>query len=153
MQEPIRLIFGEGRRRWGMRKALHAKAKAQPGFRFYVFCDKVHRADIVAQNNSWNSDKPADIEANFATWKISPNGVNWGVSDPLINDTFEKIMSVFDQAEQDRFLVEAHSRIVDQAYQLWVAHDINVHAANPNVRGFITKVSWIKDFTSIYIEE
>ena len=104
-------------------------------------------------NNSWSSDKPADIETNFATWKISPNGVNWGVSDPLVDDTFKKFMSVFDKGEQDRLLAEAHARIVDQAYQLWVVHDINVHAANANVKGFIPEISWSKDFTSIYIEE
>jgi peptide/nickel transport system substrate-binding protein len=104
-------------------------------------------------NNSWSSDKPADLEANFATWKISPKGVNWGVSDPMVDGIFKQFMATFDQKEQDRLLAEAHTRIVDQAYQLWVVHDIGVHAADQDVKGFVPEISWTKDFTSIYIAE
>ena len=103
-------------------------------------------------NNSWSTNKPADVEANFATWKISPKGVNWGVSDPVVDGILKEFMSTFDQKTQDRLLADAHTRIVDQAYQLWVVHDINVHVANPNVKGFVPEISWTKDFTSIYME-
>ena len=103
-------------------------------------------------NNSWTFSKPGDLEINFATWKIAPNGVNWGVSDPVVDDALKKVMATFDTKEQDRLMAEAHTRIVDQAYQLWVVHDIKTHAANSNVKGFVPEIHSMTTYTSIYIE-
>ena len=106
-------------------------------------------------NNSWGSSNAASgFETLFASWKIArgKGGVNWGVDDPVVDDLLKKVMVTFDTKAQDKILAKAHERIVDQAYWLWVAYDINVHAANPNVKGFVPEIAWSKDFTSIYIE-
>ena len=107
-------------------------------------------------NNSWGSANAASgFETLFASWKIArgKGGVNWGVDDSMVDDILKKVMVTFDAKEQDKLLAKAHERIVDQAYWLWVAYDINVHAADKKVKGFVPEISWSKDFTSIYIEE
>ena len=42
--------------------------------------------EIHGVNNSWETSNPATgMEALFASWKLSPKGVNWGVQDPEID--------------------------------------------------------------------
>ncbi len=104
-------------------------------------------------DNSWSNDKATDFETLFGTWKMAPNGINWGVSDAIVDGVLKQFMVTFDDKAQDLLLRKAHERIVDQAYMLFVAHDINVHAAKPSEKGFVPEISWSKDFTSINIEE
>ena len=52
-----------------LQMALHAKAKASPGYRFYVLCDKISREDILA--HAWaqccsNQGAPGTDGQDFA---------------------------------------------------------------------------------------
>ena len=46
-----------------LRKALHAKAKADPGIRFYLLYGKVYRADILS---AANCTQPHDLNTFFS---------------------------------------------------------------------------------------
>ncbi|MDP1964649.1 MAG: hypothetical protein Q8K93_20910, partial [Reyranella sp.] len=43
----------------------------------------------------------------------------------------------------------AKSRIVDQAYWVYIAHDLNPRAMSPKVKGFVQAQSWFQDLTTV----
>ena len=104
-------------------------------------------------NNSWGTMNPYTAFENlFASWKIAPNGINWGVKDAVVDELMKKVHVTFDLKEQNKVVSQVHTRVVDQAYMLWVVHDINVHAMAPNVTGFEPAISWHQDYTQIRVE-
>jgi peptide/nickel transport system substrate-binding protein len=109
--------------------------------------------EIHGVNNSWETSNPATgMEALFASWKLSPKGVNWGVQDPEIDALIQKILVTFDRKEQDELMRKAHQMVVDKAYWLYVVYDINVHALSPRVKGFKPAISWNLDYTQILVQ-
>jgi peptide/nickel transport system substrate-binding protein len=46
-----------------------------------------------------------------------------------------------------------HEHIVDNAYWLFVVHDLNPRAMSPDVKGFKQAKSWTQDLTQIYIQK
>ena len=109
--------------------------------------------EIHAVNNSWETSNPATgMEALFASWKLSPKGVNWGVQDPELDALIQKILVTFDRYEQDELMRKAHEMVVDKAYWVYVVYDINVHALSPRVKGFKPAISWNFDYTQISVQ-
>ncbi|MGE0752411.1 MAG: ABC transporter substrate-binding protein [Variibacter sp.] len=109
--------------------------------------------EIHAVNNSWETSNPAiGMESLFASWKTAPAGVNWGVNDPELDALIKKILVTFDRTEQDELMRKAHKIVVDNAYWLFVVHDINLHAMSPRVKGFKPAISWNLDYTQISVE-
>ena len=109
--------------------------------------------EIHAVNNSWETSNPATgMEALFASWKLSPKGVNWGVQDPELNALIQKILVTFDRHEQDALMRKAHEMVVNKAYWVYVVYDINVHALSPRVKGFKPAISWNLDYTQISVQ-
>ena len=92
------------------------------------------------------------MEIIFASWKVSPKGVNWGVEDAELDEIIKKTQVTFDRAELDKLMQAAHKIVVDKAYWLYVVHDINVHALSPRVKGFKPAISWNLDYTQISVD-
>ena len=55
----------------------------------------------------------------------------------------------FDRAAQTKALADVHTYIVDQAYWVYIAHDLNPRAMSPKVQGFIQAQSWFQDLTPV----
>ena len=51
------------------------------------------------------------------------------------------------RAAQTKALADVHTYIVDQAYWVWIVHDLNPRAMTPKVKGFVQAQSWFQDLT------
>jgi ABC-type transport system substrate-binding protein len=81
---------------------------------------------------------------------VPPAGANWGIlKDPKIDELINTAHTSFDRAAQTKALADVHSYIVDQAYWVYIAHDLNPRAMNPKVKGFVQAQSWFQDLTPI----
>jgi peptide/nickel transport system substrate-binding protein len=81
---------------------------------------------------------------------VPPRGANWGiVKDAKLDELINKAHTSFDRAEQTKALADVHTYIVDQAYWVYIAHDLNPRAMSPKVTGFVQAQSWFQDLTSV----
>jgi peptide/nickel transport system substrate-binding protein len=81
---------------------------------------------------------------------VPPRGANWGLlKDPKLTELIDKAHASFDRAAQTKALGDVHSYIVDQAYWVYIAHDLNPRAMSPKVNGFVQAQSWFQDLTTV----
>ena len=86
------------------------------------------------------------MNSNF----VPPIGANWGVlKDDKLDAMINKAHTSYDKAEQTKALSEVHGYIVDQAYWVYIAHDLNPRAMSPKVKGFVQAQSWFQDLTTV----
>ena len=84
---------------------------------------------------------------------VPPKGANWGIlKDPKLDELINKAHTSFDRAAQTKALADVHTYIVDQAYWVYIAHDLNPRAMSPKVTGFVQAQSWFQDLTPIVDE-
>lgn len=85
---------------------------------------------------------------------VPPNGFNWGYfNDPSYDKLLDEARATFDQTKQDQLLAAVHTKIVDDATWLWVAHDVAPRALSPKVKGFVQPRSWFVDLTSVSMDK
>ena len=63
----------------------------------------------------------------------------------------EEASRTFDVAARDAIVARVHEHVVDNAYWLFVVHDVNPRALRPEVRGFTQAKSWYQDLTQVWI--
>lgn len=108
---------------------------------------------LHAINNSMGIATPFDaFQRFFACGALPPTGLNWsGVCEPGLQEMLDKATRTFDEAERDRLLARIHEHVVDNAYWIWVVHDVNPRALRPEVQGFSQARSWYQDLTQVYV--
>lgn len=106
---------------------------------------------VHAINNSWNTMDPYAALLRFiGPDELPPAGTNWGnIRDPEMEKLADSVRQEFDPKKQDALMAAIHTRFVDQAYFIWVVHDVGSRALSRRVQGHIHAKSWFVDFSTI----
>ena len=109
---------------------------------------------LHAINNSMGTSTPFDaFQRHFSCDAAPPQGMNWaGVCDPKLQAMLDEASRTFDIAARDAIVARIHEHVVDNAYWLFVVHDVNPRALRPEVRGFVQAKSWYQDLTQVFIQ-
>lgn len=108
-------------------------------------------AGITGSNVAYVTTDPFYAIVRFYSSKqIAPVGVNWShYKNPEVDALCDQISSTFDSAEQDKLLAKVHEKVVDDAVQVWVVHDVNPHALSPKVKSYVQAQHWLQDLTTL----
>jgi peptide/nickel transport system substrate-binding protein len=108
---------------------------------------------IDAINNSYSNQDPyIGLLRYIAPEELAPHGSNWGgINDPQTNALLTQVRAEFDPEKQDKLIAQIHTIMVDQAYFVWVVHDVGPLALSPKVHGLIRARSWYVDFSPLSI--
>jgi len=109
---------------------------------------------ITAINISYAAVEPFTGLLRFLKTDLAPPVANnWGYfSDPWYDDIITRIYATFEPAAQTRLLGQLHSKVVDDALFLFVAHDLNPRAMSRRVQGFVQAQSWFQDLNPIRLQ-
>jgi len=79
---------------------------------------------------------------------------NWGL---FGNDEFDALIAdartSFADADRDAALGRLHTRIVEEAPFVWIAHDVGPRAMSPKVGNVTQPKNWFIDIAPMTIEE
>ena len=108
---------------------------------------------LDAINFSLSSIEPEQgIMKNGMTRYWPPNGLNWGYfSDPEVDKLGEASLAEFDVAKRNVLIGRMHEKLVADAYEVFIVHDLNPRALSPKLTGFVQAQSWFQDMTPIVV--
>jgi peptide/nickel transport system substrate-binding protein len=108
---------------------------------------------LDAINFSLSSIEPEQgIMKNGMTRYWPPNGLNWGyLSDLEVDKMGEASLAEFDVAKRNALIGKMHEKLVADAYEVFIVHDLNPRALSPKLTGFVQAQSWFQDMTPIVV--
>jgi len=110
------------------------------------------RGVIGQQAATTTQDEFSAFKRGYHSAAITPNGFNFGyLRDPKLDGMVDRAFATFDEAEKTRILSELNAYIIDQAFDLWVVHDVGPRALSPKVRGWVQVQNWFQDFAPVHI--
>ena len=109
---------------------------------------------VDAINSSYNSMDPnAAFISHIDSSLVPPAGLNWGhLKDAEIDRLDRAAREEFDPKKQDALLAQINERLVDQAYWVFVVHDVNARAVSPHLHGLVEAQSWFVDFSPAVVQ-
>ncbi len=104
-------------------------------------------------NVSLSSIEPVQaIMKNSMTKFQPPNGLNWGLfSNAEVDKLGNDILKEFDAEKRIPMIQKMHEKLVEQAYEIFIVHDLNPRALSPKLKGFVQAQSWFQDLTPIEV--
>ena len=105
-------------------------------------------------NVSFSAMDPFFGMVRFTSTKtFPPVSNNWGY---FGNDEFDKLIATarttFEDKPRDEALAKLHTRIVEEAPFIWIAHDVGPRAMSKKVKGVVQPKSWFIDIAPMSIE-
>ena len=129
----------------------------------------MERAARAAQQGSARSRRPKRVgdqqqhghpdtsdasQRLFSCGALPSAGFNWaGICDEKLQEMMLDAARTFETGAQQQLAQRIHERTVDNAYWLFVMHDVNPRAVSPDVKGFEQAKAWTQDLPPIYIEK
>jgi peptide/nickel transport system substrate-binding protein len=107
-----------------------------------------------ATNVSFAAMDPFFAMVRFSSTKaFPPVSNNWGYyGNAEIDKIIAEARSSFDAKARDAALARLHSRIVDDAAFVWIAHDVGPRAISPKVKNVVQPKSWFIDLATMTMD-
>jgi ABC-type transport system substrate-binding protein len=107
-----------------------------------------------ATNVTFAAMDPFFAMVRFSSSKtLPPVSNNWGYyTSPEIDELITRARTTFDDRGRDVALSRLHTRIVDDAAFLWVAHDVGPRAMSAKVKGVVQPKSWFIDIATMSMQ-
>ncbi len=108
-----------------------------------------------AINVSLSSIEPVQgIMKNGMARFAAPAGLNWGgFTDPEVEKLGEAALATFETEKRNEILGHMHEKLVADAYEIFIVHDLNPRALSPKLKGFVQAQSWFQDLTPIVVQQ